>query len=589
MEKIINLQTYEINPKTEQDIVPILRRILEERNNNSPITINIPKGNYHLFPTQTIKKDYYMSNTTDINPKNCGIFLEKLHNITIDGNGATFMFHDRMSAFVIDQSSNIIIKNLKIDWARPLQSEAKVIESAKNRIVISLDETKYPYKIKRGKIIFTAEQSESAWWGVMEFDPNERVIPIKTGDSSLGPFWRLYKAKPLSGHLVELKGKFFNPPKVGHYLIMRHHERDHAGIFITESKYITLENVEMYANAGLGILSQYSQDLSFSNVNFIPNRTRHEIVSGHDDGLQFSNCRGDLFVKLCAFEGLMDDPINVHGTSVRILKMISKTTLRAKFMHHQSVGMPFGYPGDSIGFIEHSSMETVGNAHIKSIKHISLNEFDMEFDTPIPQQISKDDALENLTWIPNITIQGCQFLSCRARGILISTPGKVIIENNYFKSSGSAILIAGDANGWYESGAVKDVLIRNNEFSDYCLMNIYQFCEAIISIYPIIPKPNESKPFHENITIEGNRFFAFDFPILYALSTKNLKFQRNIIKKSDRFPPFHPRKAMLTFEYCQQIQISENQLDIDNSRKYIKLIRTPSAEIDLKNQDDLIF
>ena len=41
-----------------------------------------------------------------------------------------------------------------------------------------------------------------------------------------------------------------------------------------------------------------------------------------------------------------------------------------------------------------------------------------------------------------------------------------IIENNVFESSGSSILIAGDANGWYESGAVTDVLIRHNTFND---------------------------------------------------------------------------------------------------------------------------
>jgi hypothetical protein len=34
----------------------------------------------------------------------------------------------------------------------------------------------------------------------------------------------------------------------------------------------------------------------------------------------------------------------------------------------------------------------------------------------------------------------------------MSTPGEVLIEKNTFESSGSAILIPGDANGWYESG-----------------------------------------------------------------------------------------------------------------------------------------
>ena len=57
------------------------------------------------------------------------------------------------------------------------------------------------------------------------------------------------------------------------------------------------------------------------------------------------------------------------------------------------------------------------------------------------------DALENLTWSPDVEIKNTFFGSCRARGLLVTTPGKVVIENNIFESSGSAILIAGDANG----------------------------------------------------------------------------------------------------------------------------------------------
>jgi len=71
--------------------------------------------------------------------------------------------------------------------------------------------------------------------------------------------------------------------------------------------------------------------------------------------------------------------------------------------------------------------------------------------------------MENLSWIPDLLFRNNQVLCCRARGILISTSGKVVIEQNYFKMSGSPILIAGDANYWWESGAVKDVLIQNND------------------------------------------------------------------------------------------------------------------------------
>ena len=54
----------------------------------------------------------------------------------------------------------------------------------------------------------------------------------------------------------------------------------------------------------------------------------------------------------------------------------------------------------------------------------------------------------------------------RARGALFSTPRRTVVEDNLFDhTSGTAILLCGDCNGWYETGACRDVLIRRN--TDY--------------------------------------------------------------------------------------------------------------------------
>lgn len=548
-----------IQPNSHEDIVPKLQFLLEKLKTESNPKLIFSAGEYHFYPTQAIKKDYFMSNTTVINPRRSGIHLENFQNLTIEGNGASFIFHDRMSAIILDNCSDVTINNINIDWDRPLNSESKVVAVGSGYIDIELDKKLYPYKIENGKIIFLAEESQGKWSGVMEFDPESQVIPPKTGDFSLGLLWRLYKATPLQGNLVRISAKFTNLPKIGNYLVMRHHERDHAGIYLQDCRKITLTKINMYNNAGLGILSQYSEDLNFKQINCVPNRPKRMFLSGHDDGLQFSNCRGQLMVDSCNFEGLMDDPINVHGTCVRIIKILSPTKVRARFVHDQSVGMPFGFNGNKIGFISRKTMETRGYAQVIQIHHHNIREFDIEFDSPLPKNIRIKDALENLTWTPDLTIQNCQFLSCRARGILISTPGKVIVQKNFFKSSGSAILIAGDSNGWYESGAVTDVTIRENEFSEFCNSNSYQFCEGIISIYPEVPKLNYRTPYHRNITIEHNIFHPFDYPVLYAASTMGLKFQNNTIERSTRFLPIHPRKAMITLIACSKVQILQNQ------------------------------
>ena len=49
----------------------------------------------------------------------------------------------------------------------------------------------------------------------------------------------------------------------------------------------------------------------------------------------------------------------------------------------------------------------------------------------------------------------------------LKTPGKIVIEDNDFSSHMSSIFFRGEMFHWYESGAVEDVLIRNNRF-DYC-------------------------------------------------------------------------------------------------------------------------
>ena len=265
----------------------------------------------------------------------------------------------------------------------------------------------------------------------------------------------------------------------------------------------------------------------------------------------------------------MDDPVNVHGTAVQVIEIKSGRELRCRFMHHQSTGMEWAFEGDSISFIDHSTLQSMGIGSVAGFKALNETDFILTLNDNVPANFHVKDALENLTWTPSITVRNSLFAVNRARGILISTPGKVLIEGNTFQSSGSAILIAGDANQWFESGAVKDVIIRKNTFTDECLTSMYQFCEAIISIEPEIPNVQADKPFHRNITITENNFHPFDYPVLYAKSTGSISFTNNSITRSHRFKPFHSRKDMFTFVACSKILVAGNKFQGDVLGKHI--------------------
>jgi hypothetical protein len=286
----------------------------------------------------------------------------------------------------------------------------------------------------------------------------------------------------------------------------------------------------------------------------------------------------------------MDDPINIHGTYVPIVHRIDDYTLRCHYAHKMSKGLIWAEEGDSIGFINRYRMNTVGYGVISQFKMVDENSFILAFEDKLPNEISIEYSLENISWTPNATITNCFVGSNRARGYLISTPGKVVIENNIFETSGSAILIAGDANYWYESGAVKDVVIRNNEFRAPCNSSSYQFCNAIISIYPEIPELDASKQYHKNIIIEGNSFNPPDFPILFALSVDGLKFTNNSIKRSYEYTPWHPQIFNFYFDGCKNIEISGNTIGDDVLGKNVFLKNMRAKDYIIKNDElEIIF
>jgi len=566
-------------PNSRTNAVVAVQRALEAARQVDRPVIVFPKGRYDFWPQHAVERTYYESNTTANNPKRLAILIEGFSSLTVNGGGSTFVFHDRMQPFTVDRSSGISIRDVSIDWDIPLTAEA-VVEAATDEYVdLRIDDRQFPFVIEQGSLVFVGEGWKSAWSSTMEFDSRTlRVVP-GTGDSGcLGSGWRSYRAEGLEPGRVRLHRRFGRRPAPGNILILRHSARDHAGLFVVDSRDVTIENVNLFHAAGLGLLAQFTENLTVRGFKAVPSPARR-VLSGHDDGIHVSNCRGLVLIEGSRFHGLMDDPINVHGTSVRVMERPDPSRLVCRFMHDQSTGMTWGRAGDRIGFIEHQSMRTMGEGVLAAFRAIDRDTFEVRLDRPVPAGIVAGDALENLTWSPDVTIRDNDFESNRARGLLISTPGKVLIENNRFQSSGSAILIAGDANYWYESGAVGDVTIRGNVFGEACLSSPYQFGEGIISIDPEIPKPDPAFPFHRNIRIENNEFHPSDYPVLYAKSVDGLTFSGNRLIRSRHFEPVHARKTTLTFEACRRVRVERNQLGDDVLGRNIGLKDTPPGEV----------
>lgn len=111
--------------------------------------------------------------------------------------------------------------------------------------------------------------------------------------------------------------------------------------------------------------------------------------------------------------------------------------------------------------------------------------------------------VENITYTPTVNITNCEFKEVPTRGILVTTRKPIVIENNTFDGMNMAgIYISDDAQGWYESGPVRDVTIRNNTFTRGNAQAIF--------IEPTNPTVSTEKTVHSNIKIENNTFFMYN-------------------------------------------------------------------------------
>jgi hypothetical protein len=246
--------------------------------------------------------------------------------------------------------------------------------------------------------------------------------------------------------------------------------------------------------------------------------------------------------------------------------------------------------GDEVWFIDSVTMQRGQTNRIREIKEIRdgsvVRARHIVFEEKIPETIKTKDALENKTWNAELEMRGCTVLKRhRARGLLVTTPKRAVIENNYFRTAGTAILIEGDVNYWYESGACNDLLIRNNVFED-CFSSGYggDWGHAVITIHPsFMPQSEEDEAYHRNIRIENNTFKTFDYPLLYARSVRQLRFADNTIERTKSYEPFAVNKATFQLDGCREVLIENNSYHQDILGKNVKMFHMKSTDLQLND------
>lgn len=557
-ETIIEAETFGVIPNTSEDMASHLNTLIKEASKYTNVTIVFQKGRYDIWPEHSQKRDYFISNTSSeiespSKTKTIALLFEDFKELTIEGNGALFMFHGKTTNFAFVNCLGVKMQNISFDYDRPTMSELRLEKVSDHSIVASINPST-TFSIINGRIDFYGEDWHLEKHHTIAVDPDLSTWYYSDFGSLLDS-----QAEEIAPYKVMFKGDFSKANySEGQILTVRDPIRDQVGAFIGYSKNIELKNVNMHYMHGMGILSQYSENITFDSVRVQPRKETGRVIAAFADSFHFSGCKGQITIKNCLTSGAHDDSVNIHGTHLKIVEQVSDNKINLQFMHHQTYGFEAFFKSDTLNFVHPKSLQIYGNGIVKEVRKISDRIVQITLEESLPKDFELGDVVENITWTPSVLIKDNYFSGTNTRGVLLTTQRKSIIANNIFYRTGMhAILIANDASSWFESGGVKDVLIKGNQFIECGYNQVPD--NYVINIWPENHVQVPGYYVHENIVIEDNIFKLFDTPILKAKSTKGLKFRNNEMVSSDMFSDLNGGKPSFDLQQCTDVLIELNK------------------------------
>ncbi len=531
---------------------------------NDSVLALVPGKTYDVYSdTCPVYEGYHFSNTAgyEENPRGfrpvC-LYMKGKKHITVAGSGAKILLHGAMTPFLFDNCEDLTLRDFTVDYAHPTMGEFTILakeEDGSYRIRIAPDNL---FDIVDNRILWHGERGKNGeyLWSFdyrhnmvlsMRCDPETEFVQMMGIEENRFPsvpaFSRI-EQDAAAPHLLRVTPEdpnaFF---PVGCTVQSRNTVRDQIGGAFVCCRGVLCEHLTIRAMHGLGLLGQFSRDITYDGLDITPGEGR--TVASNADFFQFSGCSGLCEIKNCTCAGGHDDFVNAHGTHVKIIEAEGRR-LRVRFMHFASRGFRAFFDGDDIDFIHNETLLPYASAKVLHSECINDTDHLLTLTEPIPASVRGGDVIENATWTPALHIHDNRFGPSTGRGILCTTRKPVLIENNvFYKTGGNVLCIEDDCNFWYESGYTTDVTFRQNEIVECGYGSLGRGAVPVISINPQVLRPtvtNENGTeipvyVHGDIRVTDNRFLFTDrvSTLVEVKYTKHFVFRGNACNRTPTF------------------------------------------------------
>ena len=506
-----------------------LGRLFSGLKGKKDVKIVFERDEYHAFPDYASEQVLCISNHGSNGFKRIAILLKDMENVELDFSGSTLITHGVMTHFALRNCKNVTIRNLTLDNPSTMFLQARVIAHGDGYVDLEKSVGKDKMYVNRhGALAIDYIESTFTVVCAIEYRSDTGELEYNTNDFPFGsPLWDM-RFEELGDGKLRLHGVTRYPP-IGNVEIFYVYPRLGCGIFMEDCSDVTVENVNVHGCLGMGVIAQTCHNVHLNNFNTLRHGDRY--YTANVDATHFVNCTGLVLVENCTFEGQLDDALNIHGMYARV-ERVEGNEIFIREVHHQSKGIKVFRGGDRIQFVNPDSLIPYEENVIEQAEYLNQDMIKLVLRNNV-SGVNAGDNVENIDRSADLIFRNNVVRNNRARGMLIATRGKTLIENCYFHTSGSAILFESNGSFWYESGGVQDVTVQNNTF-DRCKYATWG--AAVISCVPR-KAVEEGKYFHRAIKINNNEFKTLIDYVIQFDNVESISFKGNRVSGMDGVTP----------------------------------------------------
>jgi hypothetical protein len=485
-------------------------------------TLLLPPGRYPISRARASETAMGISNHEPGILRRVALHLRDCEGLTVSARGAELVASGQVVPLVVEGGRDIAIDGLTIDWSTPLHAWGEVVGGWNGWVDVRVNGG-HPWRILRDRLNFIVDGQPEEHWGTYAIDPKD-MTPAETSGENLGSAFTIpWVAEPLADGIVRLRTHVVRPPPAGQLVILRHGVRVAPGLVGSGVERIRVSDVTIRQAGGMALIMQRCADPLIERLQVVAGEGRP--LSANHDATHFLSCRGTVRLLDGVFERQLDDATNVHGIGLQIVERLGARGVVVRLAHIEQRGCVAAVPGERFAVVDRETMLRRADLVVSEVRPVNGEFIELECASAFPAQARAGDVLESLDGAAAFEARGCRVAHNRARGFLVSTGNSALIERCRFETPGPAIHFHGDVGSWFESGAVTEATVRDNDFVRCGYAREPRWGGAVITATPEIKR--HAGHYHQRLAITGNRFAGCLLPTVEARAVASLTVRGN--------------------------------------------------------------